>query len=321
MHAPAPPAQNRLLGIALRVGAATCFAGMAAAIKLGDQAGVNLAELSFYRFAFGLPPLLAWLVLTRNPGAWRTQRPLAHLGRGALGLSTMVVGFAALTYLPLAEASTLGFAAPLFAVALSALILGEPVGRHRWSAVALGFAGVMIVMRPGGGSHLPAIGLGLALLGALGSASVTITLRQIGRTETAPTIVLWFTCFSLAVTGLFLPVYGHAHDARTWAILVVLGLCGGLGQLFLTSALRFAPVSVVVPFDYSQLIWAVLLGWLLFDTHPATSTWDGAAVIVTSGLYTLYREHKLGRARSSPSPLVGEGYEVLANEVSLDEVG
>ena len=104
---------------------------------------------------------------------------------------------------------------------------------------------------------------------------------------------------------------------------VALGLCGGLGQLFLTSALRFAPVSVVVPFDYSQLIWAVLLGWLLFDTHPASSTWAGAAVIVASGLYTLYREHKLGRERPhrSPSPLRGEGYEVLANAVSLDEVG
>src|SRR4051795_12223802 len=98
MTASAPPAQNRLLGIALRVGAATCFAFMAAAIKLGDQAGVSLPELSFYRFAFGLPPLLVWLALTRNGGAWRTQRPLAHLGRGALGLATMVVGFAALTY-------------------------------------------------------------------------------------------------------------------------------------------------------------------------------------------------------------------------------
>lgn len=302
MHAPAPPAQNRLLGIALRVGATTCFAAMAAAIKLGDQAGVTLPELAFYRFAFGLPPLLIWIALTRNPGAWRTQRPLAHLARGTIGLTTMVLSFAALTYLPLAEAATIGFAAPLFSVALSALVLGEKVGRHRWGAVALGFAGVLIVTRPGG-SHLPGIGLGLALLAALGSAAVTITLRQIGRTEATPTIVLWFTCFSMAVTGLSLPVSGHAHDGATWAILIALGLFGGLGQLFLTSALRFAPVSVVVPFDYSQLIWAVLLGWLLFDTHPAASTWAGAALIVASGLYAVYREHKLGRERLRPVPL------------------
>ena len=302
MHAPVPLAQNRLLGIALRIGATTCFAGMAAAIKLGDQAGVSLPELAFYRFAFGLPPLLTWIALTRNAGAWRTQRPLAHLGRGMLGLTTMVLGFAALTYLPLAEAATIGFAAPFFAVALSALILGERVGRHRWSAVALGFAGVLIVMQPGG-SHLPAIGLGLAILAAFGSAAVTITLRQIGRTEATPTIVLWFTCFSMAVTGLFLPVYGQAHDGPTWAILLALGLFGGLGQLFLTSALRFAPVSVVVPFDYSQLLFAVLLGRLLFGTHPAASTWAGATVIVASGLYTVFREHKLGRDEPRPAPL------------------
>jgi len=302
MTAAAPLTQNRLLGIALRIGATTCFAGMAAAIKLGDRAGVNLPELAFYRFAFGLPPLLVWIALTRDAGAWRTQRPLAHLARGAIGFTTMVLAFAALTYLPLAEAATIGFAAPFFSVALSALVLGEPVGRHRWSAVALGFAGVMIVMRPGG-SHLPAIGLVLALLAAAGTAAVTITLRQIGRTEATPTIVLWFTCFSMVMAGLLLPWYGQAHDARTWAILLALGLFGGMGQLFLTSALRFAPVSVVVPFDYTQLIWAVLLGWALFGTHPAVSTWAGAALIVASGLYTVFREHKLGRDKPRPEPL------------------
>jgi len=297
-----PPRQNRLLGIALRIGAATSFGLMAAAIKLGDARGVSLPELAFYRFAFGLPPLLAWIALTRNAGAWRTQRPLAHLARGMLGLTTMVCAFAALTYLPLAEAATIGFAAPLFSVMLSALVLNEPVGRHRWSAVALGLIGVLIVMRPSG-SHLPAAGLAFATLAALGTAAVTITIRQIGRTEATPTIVLWFTLFSMAATGLLLPWYGRGHDAGTWAILIGLGLAGGMGQLFLTSALRFAPVAVVVPFDYTQLLWAVLLGWALWGTHPPASTWAGAAVIVASGLYTLYREHKLGRDRPRPEPL------------------
>lgn len=295
-------AQNRLLGIALRIGAATCFGFMAAMIKLGDQAGITLPELAFYRFAFGLPPLLLWIGLTRNFGAWRTGRPLAHLGRGMLGLSTMVTAFAALTFLPLAEAATIGFAAPLFSVMLSALVLGEPVGRHRWSAVAIGFVGVLIVMRPGG-THLPPLGLALAVAAAVGTAGVTITIRQIGRTESTPTIVLWFTLFSIGATGLLMPFFGQVHDAYGWGILLALGLFGGLGQLFLTSALRFAPVSVVVPFDYAQLLWAVLLGWLLWGTHPAASTWAGAVVIVASGLYTIYREHKLGREKVRPEPL------------------
>ena len=294
--------QNRLLGIALRVGAATSFGFMAAMIKLGSEAGVSLPELAFYRFAFGLPPLLAWIAWTGNFGAWRTQRPMAHFWRGVIGLSTMALAFSALTFLPLAEAATIGFVAPLFSVMLSALILSEPVGRHRWSAVALGFVGVLIVMRPSGG-NLPAEGLALALLAAFGVAAVTITSRQIGRTESTPTTVLWFTLFSMAVTGALLPFFGQAHDARTWAILAALGLFGGMGQLFLTSALRFAPVSVVVPFDYTQLLWAVLLGWAIWDTQPPSTTWAGAAVIVASGLYTLYREHKLGREKVRPEPL------------------
>ena len=292
-----PLQQNRLLGIGLRVGAATSFAFMAAAIKLAADHGVSLAETAFYRFAFGLPPLLLWIALTGSFGAWRTQRPLAHLWRGFIGLSTMVVAFTAVRLLPLAEATTLSFIAPLFSVALSALFLGEQVGRHRWTAVALGLLGVAVVMQPGG-THLDLLGLSLAVLAALGVAGVTITLRQIGRTERTPTIVLWFTCFSMLGTGLFMPAYGQAHDAETWAILVGLGLAGGIGQLFLTSSLRFAPVPVVVPFDYSQLLWAVMLGWLLWGTHPAATTWLGAAIIVGSGLYTLYREHELGRDRA-----------------------
>ncbi len=294
--------QNRMLGIALRIGAATCFGCMAALIKLGAARGVSLPELGFYRFAFGLPPLLLWMAWSGSFGAWRTTRPLAHLGRGAIGLSTMLLAFAAVTLLPLAESATIGFVAPLFSVILSALLLSEPVGRHRWSAVVVGFIGVLIVMQPGG-SQIPPLGLAIALTAALGVAGVTITIRTLGRTESTPTIVLWFTLFSMTATGALMPVFAEYHDARTWAILLGLGLFGGMGQLFLTSALRFAPVSVVVPFDYTQLLWAVLLGWWLWDTHPPATTWAGAAVIVASGLYTIYREHKLGREKPRPEPL------------------
>ncbi|HWT13197.1 MAG TPA: DMT family transporter [Allosphingosinicella sp.] len=289
-----PPKQNRLLGIALRVGGTTSFGLMAALIKLGHEAGISTPELIFYRFAFGLPPLLAWMALTGSLGAWRTRRPLLHLSRGAIGLTTMTLAFSALAFLPLAEATAIGFAAPLFAVMLSALLLAEPVGRHRWSAVAIGFAGVLIVMQPSG-SNLPPLGLALTLAAALGAAAVTITIRQMGKTESTPTTVLWFTGFSILGSGLLLPFFAEPHDSGEWLILIALGVTGGVGQLFLTSSLRFAPVPVVVSFDYAQLLWVVLLGWLIWDTHPPASTWAGAAVIVASGLYTIYREHKLGR--------------------------
>ncbi len=288
------PEQNRLLGIALRIGAATSFAFMAALIKLGYASGVSTPELAFYRFAFGLPPLFAWIALSRNFGAWRTERPMAHIARAAIGLATMILAFSALAYLPLAEATTIGFAAPLFAVMLSALVLKEPVGKHRWSAVALGFVGVVIVMQPEG-SHLPPLGLWLAIAAAFGVGIVTITIRQIGRTEGTQTTVLWFSILSMLALATLLPAYGRAHEAGTWGILIALGLFGGFGQLFLTASLRYAPVPVVVPFDYSQLLWAVLLGWWLFETRPPATTWAGAAVIIASGLYTVYREHRLGR--------------------------
>jgi drug/metabolite transporter (DMT)-like permease len=292
--ASARPDQSRALGILLRIGATTCFAFMAAMIKLGYEAGVSTPELAFYRFAFGLPPLLAWIAWSGNFGAWRTSRPSAHAWRALVGLSTMVTAFSALAYLPLAESTTIGFAAPLFAVLLSALILKEKVGRHRWSAVALGFVGVLLVIRPEG-RDLPAIGLALAILAAFGI--VTITIRQIGRTEHPQTTVLWFSLLSMLALAFLLPFYARLHDPGTWAILLALGGFGGFGQIFLTSSLRYAPVSVVVPFDYTQLLWAVLLGAIIFGNAPPSTTWAGAAVIIASGLYTLYREHKLGREK------------------------
>jgi drug/metabolite transporter (DMT)-like permease len=295
------PEQNRLLGIGLRIAATTCFAFMAAMIKLGYEAGVSTVELSFYRFAFGLPPLLVWIAWSRNPGAWRTERPLAHAVRALIGLTTMMTAFSALAYLPLAEATTIGFAAPLFAVALSAVVLKEPVGLHRWTAVIIGFVGVLVVMRPEG-SGLPAIGLALAVGAAFGGGLVTITLRQIGRTEHPQTTVLWFSLLSMLALATLMPFYARAHDAEAWLIVAALGTFGGFGQLFLTASLRFAPVSAVVPFDYTQLLWAVLLGWLLFSNQPPATTWAGAAVIIASGLYTLYREHKLGREKVRVAP-------------------
>jgi drug/metabolite transporter (DMT)-like permease len=294
------PTQNRLLGIGLRTAGATSFGLMAASIKLAYGAGVAPLETIFYRSAFALPIVLMWMASTGNLMAWRTQRPLAHVWRASVGLTAMMLSFAALDYLPLAEAVTIGFAAPLFATILSALVLKEKVGRHRWSAVAIGFVGVLLVMRPHG-EQAPIVGLLLALGGAFLTSVVFITLRQIGRTEATSTIVLWFTILSALGAGTALPWSAHAHPGTVWLILLAIGALGGVGQILMTASLRFAPVSTVVPFDYAQLLWAVLLGWILFNTRPAATTGIGAAVIVASGLYTLHRERVLGRARTEPA--------------------
>ena len=296
-----PPRQNRLLGIGLRLGATTSFGVMAAMIKLGYEAGASVVELVFYRLALGLVPLFIWIAWSHNFDAWRTNRPLAHILRTALGLATMMVSFAALNYLPLAEATTISFAAPLFSVALSALILKEKVRRYRWSAVAAGLVGVAVVMQPAG-ENLPPVGLALALVGAIGVAGVTITIRTISRTDSTQTTVLWFTGLAAVAVGAAMPFNAQAHEPATWAILISLGLFGGVGQLLMTASLRYAPVATVAPFDYVQLLWAVWFGWLIWDTQPPASTWAGAAVIISSGLYTLYREHRLGREKARAAP-------------------
>jgi drug/metabolite transporter (DMT)-like permease len=300
--APSNSGRSPLFGIGLRLGATVSFALMAALIKLANMRGVNAPELVFYRSLFALAPLLAWIAASQ-PGRWRTQRPRAHLTRGAIGLTSMFLSFGALTLLPLAEAVTLSFIAPLFAVALSALILGEPVGRHRWAAVAIGLVGVVVVMRPAG-TGLSPLGLGLAVGGALSVAAATITIRQMGRTESTQSMVLWFTLICTGAGGILMPVFGQWHDGTTFALLVVMGMFGGIGQLLMTASLRAAAVGAVVPFDYAHLIWASLLGWLIWDTHPRATTWAGAAIIIASGLYTLWREHKLGRQKApAPEPL------------------
>ena len=294
--------RSPLAGIGLRLGATGSFALMAALIKLASDRGVSAPELVFYRSLFAIPPLFVWIAASATPGRWRTKRPLAHLTRGAIGVTSMFLSFGALTLLPLAEAVTLSFIAPLFAVALSALLLAEPVGRHRWTAVAIGLLGVVVVMQPAG-TGLSPLGLGLAVAGALSVAAATITIRQIGRTESTQSIVLWFTLICTAAGAATLPVFGQLHDGATWALLVALGTFGGIGQLLMTASLRAAAVGAVVPFDYAHLIWAALLGWLIWDSYPRATTWAGAAIIIASGLYTIWREHKLGRDKPRPEPL------------------
>lgn len=282
-----PLRHDRLRGIAMRVTAIAFFSAMAAAIKLAYDHGVSTPETMFYRSLFGLPPLLVWIAWFGRWDVWRTARPGAHFARGAIGLVSMGLGFSALALLPLAEASTLSFVAPLFALALSAPLLGERVGTARWLAVAAGFAGVVIVMRPCG--SLPLLGTAVALGAALGVACVTVALRSISRTEGTLTIVFWFTIFTLMVTGALMPWFGEAHDARTWALLVTLGLCGGVGQLALTASLRYAPIATLAPFDYLQLVLAVAFGWFIWGTQPAWTTWIGAGVIIASVLATFQR--------------------------------
>lgn len=291
------PAQDRILyGIALRLGAVAVFSVMNVLIKLAETHGAHLAELLFFRQTFALPIVLAWLAMGPGLGTIATQRIGAHLSRAVLGLISMCFVFSTILFLPLAEATTLQFTLPIFATILGALILKEPTGWHRWGAVAMGFLGVLIVTRPGTG-HMASIGVVTGLMGALMSASVSILLRQIGKTESAPTIVFWFSALSVPPTAIGFALYWAPHPIETWLLMIAIGLTGGIAQLLMTASLAAAPVSVVVPMDYSGLVWAAIYGWLVFAAVPSWSTWLGAPVIVASGLYIVWREHRLRREK------------------------
>jgi drug/metabolite transporter (DMT)-like permease len=281
-------------GIALKLGAVGAFGIMFATVKIAGDAGVHSMETLFFRSVFALVPVVAFMVATRRLDLFRTQRPLGHLVRGTWGLSSMICGFAAVGLMPLAEFTTLTFAAPLFITALSVPVLGERVGKHRWAAVAVGFAGVLIALKPDP-VHLVGLGPLLALAAAVGTAGAMLAIRQIGATEPGPTIAFYFTLYGAVVGAVTLPFVWTTPSLPIFAALVVCGLSGGVGQLMLSQAFRIAPAAVVAPFDYAALPWMSLIGYLMWKEVPSRATLIGGCVIVASGLYILWREVRVRR--------------------------
>jgi drug/metabolite transporter (DMT)-like permease len=281
---------DRILpAIGLRLLSVVFFVLMNASIKLAEQRGARVIEILFFR-QFGAALLVSAVILA-GPGlsSVATRRLPAHVVRAIVGLSAMAMTFNGIVALPLAEATTIGFTVPAFATILGALALREPTGRWRWTAVVIGFLGVLIVAQPGT-DHSPLRGAGFALAGAFGTACVTILLRQIGKTEAALTTVFWFSVLSLVPLSLLYVPIAQAHGGAGWATLAAVGILGGCAQIAMTTSLRLGPVSVVVPMDYSSLLWATLFGWMVFGTLPAAATWLGAPVIIASGLTIVWRE-------------------------------
>lgn len=281
--------QNPGLGIALRVAAMFCMAGLAALVKWCSAKGVPVLEIIFFRNAFAFVPVLLYIWKTSGFGVLKTRRPVGHLMRSSVGLVAMVCGFTAVSMLPLTQSTAISFSSPLFMTALSALILHEPVGRHRWAAVSVGFIGVVIMVHPDP-SHFAGVGVIFGLVSALGVAGAMIAIRELGATEPGPTIVFYFTLAGAVVGLASLPFGWVMPELQTLILLICIGLLGGIGQLLLTEALRRATVAVIAPFDYTQLVWASLIGFFVWQETPQALTWLGALVVAASGIYILWRE-------------------------------
>ncbi|WP_269076441.1 MULTISPECIES: DMT family transporter [Sphingobium] len=274
----------------LRLIAVLCLSVMFVTVRVASEHGVHVVESLFYRQALALPMILLWVALAGGLRTVRTRRIGVHASRMMLGLTGMLLNFLSYILLPPAEAATIGFTMPIFGTILSALILREATGIHRWAAVLVGFLGVLVIVRPDAG-HFPIQGVAVAIAAALVTASVSLVLRELGRTEAAGVVVFWFTILSMIPLGIAMPFVAQAHDALTWGLLMLIGLFGGIAQLCLTAALRWAPVSVVLPMDYTTIIWTSLLGVAIGENWPMATTWAGAALIVVSGLYIAWREH------------------------------
>lgn len=291
----AAPAQRPMLALGVRLGAIAALSTMSALIKLASARGVHLLEIMFWRQFLTLPFLVGWVLVTRGSLApLRTTRPGTHFLRALYGTIGMLLNFGAVILLPLAEATVMNFTTPIWATVLAMLLLKDKVGKWRWSAIVLGFVGVLVIAQPGGG-HIPLFGALVGLAGAFMVALISIQIADLNRTDRPLTIVTYFAAFSAPMTALALPFVAHAHDAAGWALLFGIGLTGAIGQLLLTAALRFGTVASVVVMDYSSLFWATLYGALLFGMLPPASTWLGVPLVVGAGLVIAWREHRLSR--------------------------
>jgi drug/metabolite transporter (DMT)-like permease len=294
---------NPLLGIVLKVGATFAFTLMAAIARhLGDT--IPVGQMVFFRAAFAFLPIAGLMVATGQGIAMlATKRPWSHARRAATGVLAMFTYFAALTYLPLADVTAISFASPLIVVGLAAVLLGEAVGLYRWSAVAVGFIGVIIMISPHLGEGVPqgdpGVGIALAVVNAFLVAFTMIFIRLMTGTENALAITFYFQLTCTIVSLVTLPFAWVSPSLEQLALLVTLGILGGIGQLFMTNGYRFAQASTLANFDYAAMIWAIFFGWVFFGELPQVAVYLGAAIVIGSGIFIAWRERQLGLKRSA----------------------
>lgn len=309
-------------GIALKLCAVLLFIIMSSLIKATSE-HVPPGEAVFFRSFFAIPVILAWLVIRRDLSTGlRVKSPMGHFWRGVVGTTAMALMFAGLGLLPLPEVTALSYTAPLLVVVFAAMFLDEKVGVFRIGAVALGLVGVLIVLAPRlttlSGPTVQtaeAVGAVLVLLGATCAALAQIYIRKLVQTEQTSAIVFYFSMTSTILSlmtmliGFALPGSPFAWvmpEGREAVLLILAGLFGGLAQIFITSAYRFADASVIAPFDYASMLFAIVIGYVIFDEVPTGPMLLGAALVILAGITIILRERHLGlqrgKAREAKTP-------------------
>ena len=288
-----------LLALGVRLLAALALATMGMLVKLAGTRGAHLIELIFWRQLLTVVLLGAGLALTGKLALLRTKRLPAHARRAASGLFGMIFTYGAVLLLPLTEATTLGFTAPVFAVLIAIVLFRERIGPYRWGAVAMGFAGVIMVMQPFSGLHegVTLAGVAVGLVAPFMVALISFQLQDLNTTENPWSIVFWFSALTTPIAAIALPFVMASHDPVTWALILGMGLVGAGAQMLLTTSLRFGSAAVILLMDYTALLWASFYGYTVFDRAAPASLWLGAPLIIAAGLLIAWRERQLARSR------------------------
>ncbi|MCJ8053381.1 DMT family transporter [Shinella curvata] len=291
-------------GIFLKVASVVVFLCMSALIKAAGK-DLPAGQITFLRSAFAMVPILVFLAAHGQlRDAFRTEDIFGHFKRGFVGILSMGFGFYGLIHLPLPESIALGYALPLVTVVIAAVFLKEQVGIYRWTAVLVGLTGVAIIswprltlFRDGGFGSSEAMGaLAMMAFAVLGSCAMVLV-RKLVQTERTPTIVLYFSLFASLFSLATLP-FGWAE--LSWpalGLMALAGFCGGIAQLLLTSSYRYADVSTIAPFEYTSIVLGLIVGYFLFGDVPTGTMLLGTAIVVTAGIFVIFREHRLDLKR------------------------
>ncbi len=302
-----PPSERAQpgVGIALKITSTVVFTIMSTLVKLASV-DFPIGEIMFFRSFFALLPVLVWIAARgRFPEAMHTSRLHRHFFRSLAGAAGMFTGFTALALLPIADATAIGYAAPLMTVVLAVIFLGEKVRIYRWSAVGVGFIGVLVILSdyvdPNASTVAQASTFGavIAIVSAFLGATATTQVRAMVHTESASTIVFYFSLFCALAGLISIPFTPWSMPGPLdAAMLVGAGIFGGIGQITMTQSFRHADASLIAPFDYTSMIWALIVSLLVFNTWPSGIMLIGTAIVIAAGLFVIYREHRLGIRRN-----------------------
>jgi drug/metabolite transporter (DMT)-like permease len=288
-------AANPLLGIVFKVGATFMLTVMMTLIKIASSR-YPIGEIVFCRSFFALIPLfvLVW-INGEFRTVFKTTNYFGHVKRSLAGTASIFLNFGTLFFLPIADATAISYSMPLITVVLAVFMLGEVVQPYRWAAVAIGFAGIVIILggyfaASGVDGHY-ATGAVLAILGSFAGAMAIIQIRTLARVERPITIVVYFSLLT-TLAGLVTAPFGWvAPDAHDAAILVATGIAGGIAQFFTTQAYKHTGASTVAPFEYTSMLWALAASWLVFGVWPTSNVILGSVVVIGAGIFVAHREH------------------------------